>query len=120
MNKLFAALAIVLAGVGAWFYFRRAAPVYDLVGFAQCLGSRPVTMYGASSCSHCQNQKKLFGEAWRFVPYVECTVETQKCLERKVDGYPTWVFPDGSRLVGEQPLEKLARQSACLLQSKKE
>ncbi|MEK7089329.1 MAG: hypothetical protein AAB920_00745, partial [Patescibacteria group bacterium] len=48
-------------------------PKTDAVALAQCLASKKVTMYGTYWCSHCQNQKALFGDAFKYVPYVECT-----------------------------------------------
>jgi hypothetical protein len=83
--------------------------------FAQCLATRGVTMYGASWCSHCQNQKLQFGDAFRFVNYVECTKEIKLCTDKNIQGFPTWDFNGGERLVGEQSLEKLSAQSGCPL-----
>lgn len=86
---------------------------YD--AFAQCLAQKEVTMYGAEWCVHCQNQKKLFGNSFKYVPYVECPENTKLCLDKGVDGYPTWIFPDGKKIEGEQTLEKLSQESGCTL-----
>lgn len=83
--------------------------------FAQCLAKKNITMYGAYWCPHCQNQKAEFGSSFKYVPYVECTVETQKCVDAKINGYPTWILPDGTRLEGEQTLQKLSGMSGCEL-----
>ena len=72
-------------------------------------------MYGTYSCSHCQNTKKMFGSSFQYVNYVECTVQTQKCIDQKIEAYPTWVFSETSREVGEMPLEKLSQISGCSL-----
>ncbi len=74
-------------------------------------------MYGAYSCSHCQNEKKAFGEAFKYVPYVECTQETQKCLNAGVNGYPTWITASGQKYEGEQGLLGLSKISGCQLPS---
>ena len=87
----------------------------ELDAFAQCLASKSVTMYGADWCSHCQNEKKSFGDAFRFVPYVECSDDPHKCLAAGINGYPTWKFPDGKKLEGEQGIEKLSQESGCVL-----
>lgn len=75
-------------------------------------------MYGAEWCSHCQNEKKAFGDSFQYVPYVECPAAPQKCLEKKITGYPTWIFPDGKALIGEQGLSKLSEASSCALPGK--
>ena len=86
-----------------------------LDGFAKCLAEKHIIMYGAYWCPHCINEKKAFGSSFQYVPYVECTQETKKCLDAKINGYPTWVFPDGKRFEGEQGIKKLATESSCPL-----
>jgi len=106
----------------------------ELDEFAQCLAEKGIAMYGADWCSHCQNEKKAFGDSFRLVPYVECPDDPQKCLAAGINGYPTWVFPaspaspnrgepagrpDGKKLEGEQGLEKLSQESGCILPDNK-
>jgi hypothetical protein len=87
---------------------------YD--NFAKCLAEKKVTMYGAYWCSHCQNTKKTFGASFQYVPYVECTVEIKKCAELNINGYPTWIFSDGSRIEGEASMSDLSTKSSCALE----
>ena len=72
-------------------------------------------MYGAFWCSHCFEQKQVFGkEAMKDFPYVECFpagykkgMEQEKvCESADVRGYPTWVI-NGERIEGDQTLEEL-------------
>lgn len=74
-------------------------------------------MYGAYWCPHCQAQKKLFGESFQYVHYVECTKEVKKCEEKKINGYPTWIFKNNERISREVSLEELAQKSKCNSQS---
>ena len=87
--------------------------------FASCLTQAGVSMYGAWWCSHCENQKELFGSAFDRLNYVECSTAArtmnQTCRDAGIEGYPTWEFSDGSRLSGEQSLEMLAEKSGCTL-----
>lgn len=87
----------------------------NLEAFAQCLADKKITMYGEDSCAYCQKEISFFGDSFRLVPYVECRREPQKCLDQKIDRFPTWVFPDNRRLIGLQGLEKLAQESGCNL-----
>lgn len=91
----------------------KANPAMD--SFAQCLASKNIAMYGAKWCSHCQKQKADFGESFKYVPYVECSENVQKCLDAGIQGYPTWILTDGKKLQGYQELEKLAEASGCEL-----
>lgn len=92
----------------------------DLDNFAKCLAQKNVTMYGTFWCPHCAEQKQLFGASFQHVKYVECGIKgthniTDQCKAMGLARTPTWVFPDGTRLEGTQPLEKLAQQSGCKL-----
>lgn len=91
---------------------------YD--AFATCLGEKGATFYGAWWCPHCNNQKKLFGNAKRLLPYEECSTADGNgrlpiCDEKGVESYPTWIFADGSKLTGEISLEELASKTLCEL-----
>lgn len=115
-------ILVIVAMVGAFALIklkdRQAGPDlrYDL---AQCLTDQGVKMYGAYWCPHCQKQKKLFGKAFSKVDYVECAVpgnpqsQVPACKDAGITGYPTWVFPSGDRLSGEQPLADLAAKASC-------
>ena len=108
-------IVTAMAVAGLVYVARPKETTRDLTNLAQCLAEKEITMYGAYWCPHCQAEKKAFGEAWKYVPYVECTQETQKCLDKGIQGYPTWIWPDGKRLEGEQGPAKLASESGCSL-----
>lgn len=85
---------------------------------AQCLTQKGFKFYGASWCSHCAQQKLLFGDAAKSLPYVECfdpgaSTLNKTCQDAKIQGYPTWVSPDNQRREGEQSIEQLAEFSGC-------
>ena len=85
--------------------------------FAKCLAEKNVIMYGAVWCPACQKQKKEFGGSFKYVPYVECPDDPQKCIAQGVEAYPTWEFPSGEKLVGVQTFETLSAKSGCALPS---
>mgnify|MGYP001571635365 FL=1 len=91
---------------------------YD--GFATCLKDKGAVFYGAFWCTHCQSQKKLFGSSQKLLSYVECSSldgqsQLQICKDKKITGYPTWTFADGTSLNGEIPLQQLADKTSCVL-----
>lgn len=82
-------------------------------GLAKTLTEKGAVMYGAYWCSHCNNQKRLFGEAVKYIDYVECDPSSEganpdECKARGIDGYPTWIY-NGQHFPGEMSLEKLAQ-----------
>ncbi len=120
MNKkvgisiIVATLLFTVAGI---FLVARSQQPVDtgLDEFAKCLTAKGAVMYGAAWCAHCQKVKAAFGSSFKYIDYVECPVNAQKCVSEGITGYPTWKFSDGSRLEGEQPLEKISEFTGCSL-----
>ena len=97
------------------------APAADVsmdttVSLAKALTTAGVKIYGSEFCSACKYQKQMFGEAWRFITYINCDisatsgVQTAACRAKGITLYPTWEFQDGSRLEGVQQFKTLAQK----------
>jgi len=87
----------------------------SLDAFAQCLSDRGAVMYGTYSCSFCRKQKQLFGDSFRFISYVECTQEPDRCVADGIDVTPIWLFPNEKKAIGLQSFEALAAETGCSL-----
>lgn len=88
--------------------------------FAKCLTTNGMTFYGAFWCPHCQVMKERFGDSNKYIQYVECDARGQNpqpetCDAKGIEGYPTFIFADGTRLSGQQPLSELAMAAGCSL-----
>lgn len=112
-------ILLIAAGI-SWIlykdYLRKAEVITaktDIENLAKCLTAKGVVMYGAYWCPHCQAQKKMFGDGFKYINYVECTKDIKKCQANKIDGYPTWIFKNGERLKGETSFSDLASKSTC-------
>ncbi len=95
-------------------------PTGKYTAFATCLKDKGAKFYGAFWCPHCQEQKALFGDAEKELPYVECSTpdkqnQTQVCIDQRIKSYPTWILSDGTRLPGLVSLDKLAESTSCEL-----
>ena len=108
-----AALALVIAAPAA------GAAQSSL---AQCLADRGFVMYGASWCPYCREQKRVFGNDAKNLPYVECSADdvphgrsTRICETKGIDVYPTWRFADGMLHEGIRSRKQLAELSGCSL-----
>lgn len=93
------------------------------LALARHLHSIGAKMYGAFWCSHCLEQKEMFGhEAAKLLDYVECFPSGYKkgikiekaCADARIEGFPTWII-NGEVLSGEQELSELARASGFKL-----
>jgi len=88
--------------------------------FAKCLTRKNATMYGNLLCSHCDDQRKMFGESFKFIHYVECSQtgtpqDVNTCKISQVRYTPTWILGNGERLVGVQTFKQLGEKTGCPL-----
>ncbi|XP_042457018.1 thiol-disulfide oxidoreductase LTO1-like isoform X2 [Zingiber officinale] len=93
------------------------------LSLAKHLRSIGAKMYGAFWCSHCNEQKQMFGsEATKVLDYVECfpngagkgRTMASECSSVGIQGFPTWVIKGKLSLQilsGEQDLQTLAEAS---------
>ena len=94
--------------------------INNLDAFAKCLTLQNATLYGASWCPHCSNQKEMFGDSVKYLMYVECAdssnpqIQTPACEQAKIEGYPTWII-NGKQYAGEQSLDGLSKLTGCKL-----
>jgi hypothetical protein len=113
-------IVIIVGGVGVFASRGEIEKNSKLDGFAQCISDSGARFYGTFWCSHCNNQKKMFGSSKKLLPYIECSTpdgndQLPICKEAGIEGYPTWVFLDGLRLSGELSLETLSEKTQCPL-----
>ena len=92
---------------------------YD--SFARCIATRNAKMYGLYWCPHCADQKREFGSAFRYVPYVECASEndphelTPACKAAGVKLFPSWQFGADPPKEGVLTLQELSQKTGCSL-----
>ena len=88
----------------------------EAIALANHLSKMNAKMYGAYWCTHCYDQKMLFGAGGtRMMNYVECAEdgynsERATCNAKEIKGYPTWEI-DGKFYPGQRTLEDLAEIS---------
>lgn len=85
------------------------------VSLAKYLSERGAAMYGSYKCSHCERQKQLFGGAFGYITYVECSRSGPDpapalCAAKNIRSYPTWEI-GGELYEGVRTLEQLGRIS---------
>ncbi len=117
---LYYLIALVILTLVVWGIIVESTKPGKYDDFAVCLKNKGAEFYGAFWCPHCQAQKKLFGKSAKLLPYIECSTadgqgQTKICKDKKIEGYPTWNFADGSTLSGEVPLKTLADKTSCIL-----
>jgi len=112
---------IILAIITAFIFIGKGSDKYSresIDNFAKCLTEKGTLMYGTFWCPKCAEQKKMFGSSFQFINYVECDArgeneQSELCIEKNVEKYPDWQFPDGSRVVGILSFEELGAKSGC-------
>ncbi|MDE2030767.1 MAG: hypothetical protein KGI58_00705 [Patescibacteria group bacterium] len=92
-------IAVILLIGGLGFLVNKSQGPGKLDDFAKALKSNDAVFYGAFWCPHCMEQKTLFSNSKKYLPYVECSNPDQSmnktCTDAKVESYPTWMFKDG-------------------------
>jgi len=103
MKKLLILLGILLFISGC----TNGAPTTKHDDFAKYLTSEGIAMAGTEWCPHCKDQKALFGDSFQYVDYRDCDKVRDWCVAQGVEGYPTWIFPDGQLYTGIRTIEQL-------------
>jgi hypothetical protein len=113
----YGSIVILLAAafVGGRYYRNHK---YD--SFAKCLATKQAKMYGLYWCPHCIEQKEMFGEAFHYVPYVECAIKGSSemaagCKIAGVKLFPSWQFGQEPPKEGVLSLEALSDKTGCSL-----
>lgn len=121
-NKIIIGSAVVLSIAVIIFAYINAngkskvPSLYDT--FAQCLTDKGAIMYGAKWCSHCKEQKAAFGDSFKFIKYIECPDNTQLCIDKGVQVFPTWLIGTSTKLEGfdkNKTMQELSDITGCLL-----
>ncbi|MCO6456806.1 MAG: tandem-95 repeat protein [Pirellulaceae bacterium] len=91
----------------------------DLVAFAKALTDAGVQFFGAGWCPFCTEQKELFQDGQRFLPFIEVT-NPDRTLNaigqaNNISVFPTWIMPDGDRFTGVLSLQQLSTESGVPL-----
>ena len=83
------------------------------IDFAKFLSENKIFMYSAYWCSHCYDQKQLFGkEAVKKLTIIECAKDgkdsqTELCIKKEIKGFPSWEI-NGEIYSGVRDLKDLA------------
>ncbi len=104
--------AIILISVIAYGVIKQAKTPGKYDDLAKCLTSKGIIMYGTDWCSHCQDQKALFGKSFKHIDYRNCDFNKEECNSAGVKGYPTWVI-NNKEYSGTRSLEQLSALSNC-------
>jgi hypothetical protein len=127
----FIILAAIVLGGGAYFLKPVGAnPLgslgVDFAQFTQCVTDKGWQEYGASWCAHCQELKADIGNAWKLLKYNECGNQEKECLNKNIEGFPTFLGLDAKTgtttsvvgYAGWSTLEELAFKTGCVLPAK--
>jgi glutaredoxin len=113
-HLLYIGIVVILVLAGAYGIFKSVTSPGKYDDFAKCLTSKNIAMYGTDWCSHCKEQKILFGKSFKYVDYVNCDTRRGDCTDVGVTGYPTWII-NGESYSGKQSMSTLSSLSGCNL-----
>jgi hypothetical protein len=76
---------------------------------AKCIGDNSL-LYIQEGCSHCETQENMFGENFKYINTVDCTITPQDCSG--IIGTPSWKI-DGELYSGVQSIKRLKELTGC-------
>jgi len=106
-------LTIIIGSI----YYLNSKEDPEVAELAQCLTDNGAQMYGAFWCGACAEQKKLFGNTFKYIDYIECdsrgdNPQSERCQIEGITGYPTWKI-SGQTMTGVRGLNQLASVAGC-------
>lgn len=109
---------LVVAILGGMIWYSTRPGQYDT--FAACIKDSGAKFYGAWWCPHCAEQKNLFGQSAKKLPYIECSnpdrTQNALCNSEGITNYPTWEFKGGTTTrTNALSLAELAARTSCPL-----
>jgi hypothetical protein len=117
MNQGIAVILIIIAVIALVVSYLKLKDQFGTTinydNFAKCLTEKNVVMYGSETCPHCQNQKKMFGDSFQYINYVECSENPSACTEKGVQYIPTWSVNGSLQSSGEKTLNELSSLTGC-------
>ncbi|MEW4453870.1 peptidylprolyl isomerase [Bremerella sp. JC817] len=91
----------------------------DMIALAKAIAETGTLFFGASWCPKCANQKEMFGDGAAYLPYVEASTpahgQSTAGIIYNITAYPTWIFPDGTRLIDTQDLDVIIERSGVTI-----
>ena len=123
--KKIALLALVFFGGALLVWCGTKTSTYtteQVDNFAVCLTQKWVKMYGTDWCSHCLNTKKMFGESFSKITFINCDPKNTQspadiniqCRTAWIEWYPTRIYK-WAKYPWALSLEELSEISGCSL-----
>ncbi len=75
----------------------------------KCIGENSL-LYTQKGCHACEYQEKLFGENYKYLNFIDCWIDQEKCLGIK--GTPTWII-NNQEYLGARSIEQLKELTGC-------
>ena len=111
--------SLTLTGEGEAELSGEGEPANDLVAFAKALADAGVRFFGAAWCPFCNDQKALFQDGYKHLPFIEVTnpdrTQNQIAIDEGITQYPTWDFGNGDRVTGVMTLAALEAKMKTII-----
>lgn len=78
---------------------------------AKCIGERS-ELYTQLGCTHCETQKKMFGDSFSFINETDCFYQKDLCTQKDIRVTPTWIIR-GQKIEGVQKIQTLKELTNC-------
>lgn len=111
-NKIYLIMSIILViliiGIFSIKLFYKESATESLT---KCISNNS-HLYSFTGCSHCQEQRRLFGDYYNLLSVTDCINDTQECVHMNVTATPSWYIND-TMYVGYKSLKQLKELTGC-------
>ena len=106
---------VIVIGLASLIYYSINRPVVDFSAsekeaLAKCLTAKGINLYTKTNCPGCVIQKNMFGDAEKFLIYINCDLKSNNCLTSTP--LPYWMI-NGTVVRGPAPLSFIKDRVGC-------
>ena len=81
---------------------------------ARCINDKGIILYGTTWGSNTSRQLQAFGDASKYLNFIDCQKNKNACSRANIKENPTWFFPEGNiERSGFLRLDMLASFASC-------
>jgi hypothetical protein len=80
---------------------------------ARCIADSGAKAYTQTGCIHCENQKELFGDNWKYINEINLQTNYNEFRAAGITGTPAWII-NGKTYEGFQGKENLKTITGCV------
>ena len=110
-TKIYLTLGIIVILIILGIFWAKSSNETPEEKTMKCIANKSV-LYVATGCGFCAQQEAILSNYSSLINTVDCIKETQKCVDNKIQGTPTWSI-DNKNYPGLKTIQQLKEITGC-------